>query len=619
MRRLKKLLIGIIICFVLFTIVGFFVLPPILKSILVKKLSENLHRQVTINQIKINPYTLSLTARGLTVKERASPETFASCEEIFLDLQSLSALKMALIFSEIRFTKPYLNISHRQDLSYNFSDLIEKKESKPAEKEKSKPLGFSFNNIRIENGSIDFWDGPKQTKHTIRELNIGIPFLSNTPSYVEKYVQPHFSANINGTPYKIEGKTKPFADSLESSFDININDLDIPYYLAYVPMKMNFKIVSASLDTQAKISFVETKDKKRSLTVAGNVSLKKIAIDDEKKNPLLRLPLLDISIAPSEPIAKIIHLSKVSVQSPALDIRRDGKGAVNVQSLFPQIKETKPAPEKVEVSTPLSVDIDEIQMVGGKVSFSDLSRSKPFKTVLDPIELKVDHLSNGKDKKAAYTLSVTSEAKEKIKVEGELSIEPLWAEGGLDIKSVPIKKYSPYYRDNILFDIEDGRLDLSTRYRYAKGQKEPEVYLSKISASLSALRLKKAEENEDFLKIPNLSMKETEIDLGKKEFKIGGFSTQKGELIVKRLKNGDVNVLKLTPPPSVSKEPSKEDKTKDAEKPWVVLLKNLSVDNYTIRVEDQTVSEPVTLAVENVRLGGENISTAIHSVINSAA
>ena len=61
--------------------------------------------------------------------------------------------------------------------------------------------------------------------------------------------------------------------------------------------------------------------------------------------------------------------------------------------------------EKGGDQTPLSLDVDEVQFTGGKVSFSDLSRKKPFKTILDPIELKVDHFSNGKDKKTAYALS----------------------------------------------------------------------------------------------------------------------------------------------------------------------------------------------------------------------
>ena len=165
-----------------------------------------------------------------------------------------------------------------------------------------------------------------------------------------------------------------------------------------------------------------------------------MALDDEKKNPLFRLPLLEIGIAPSEPLKKVVHLSKISIQSPELDVQRNTKGALNIESLLPEEKK-KPAPpappQKKEDQTALSIDVDEIQITGGKVSFSDLSRKKPFKTILDPIELKVDHFSNGKDKKTAYALSIASEAKENIKLEGELSVDPLWAEGGLEIKSFP--------------------------------------------------------------------------------------------------------------------------------------------------------------------------------------
>jgi uncharacterized protein involved in outer membrane biogenesis len=618
--RAKKIFIGVIIFFVVFTLFGFFALPPIVKSILTKQLSENLHREVTIQQIKFNPYTLSMSVRGLTIKDKGSSETFVSFGEIFLNFQSSSAFRRALIFSEVRLTQPTIKITRNQDASYNFSDLMEKKDSKPPEKEKSKskPLRFSLNNIRIENGSIDFWDGPVQIKHTVRELNIGVPFISNIPSYINRFVRPHFSAKINDTPYVIEGTTKPFADSLETSFDINIKDLDIPYYLAYAPTKMNFKVVSALLDTQTKLSFIETKGKKPSITISGNVSLKKIAVDDGKKKPLLRLPVLDISIAPSEPISKMIHLSKISVQSPELEIRRDEKGMANVQSLFPETTETKPAPKKVEESAPLSLDIDEIQLTGGKVTFSDVSRSKPFKTILDPIDLKVDHFSNSKDKKSAYALSIKTEAKENISLEGEFSMDPLGAEGALEIKSVPLKKYAPYYRDNVLFDIEDGRLDFSTRYRYAKGEKEQEISLPGISLSLSALRLKKPEENEDFLKIPAFLIRETELNMTKKEMKIGVFATQKGELLIKRLPNGDMNILKLVAPSPVPnetapKEQSPGDRSKPREKPWLVSLRNLSVDNYTISVEDQTNSEPVTLTVKNLKVRGQNISTAKNS------
>ena len=144
----------------------FLSLPPALKSILTKELSKNLLREVTISRIKTNPYTLSLTVIGLLVKDRSSTETFLSCDEIFLSLKSLSALKMALILKEMRFTRPYVRIVRNEDLSYSFSDLLEKRPPSP---EKGKPLRFSLNNISIEDGSIDFVDMPR--KQSIRSEN----------------------------------------------------------------------------------------------------------------------------------------------------------------------------------------------------------------------------------------------------------------------------------------------------------------------------------------------------------------------------------------------------------------------------------------------------------------
>jgi uncharacterized protein involved in outer membrane biogenesis len=430
---------------------------------------------------------------------------------------------------------------------------------------------------------------------------------------VNIFVQPSLSAKINETPYALQGETKPFEDTLETKFDIRFENLDIPYYLAYLPMKLNFKILSAYLDTQAKLLFVRSKTTgERSVTITGDLSLKKIALNDLKGTPILRLPAINISIAPTKPLSKEIHLSKLSVESPELTIRRDQTGALNVYPLFQGEEKPKPAPTKKEESSPLSIDVDEVELLGGKISFSDLTGEQPFKTVLNPVELRVNNFSNGKDKKATYSFLLKTEAKESIKLEGNFSLEPLQSEGTVEIKSIPFKKYSPYYKKNILFDIEDGRLDLSTRYRYAKGGKGEEIDLSGLAVILSSLRFKKPEESDDFLKIPNFSIKETDVSLSKKEIRIGVFSTQNGELSVKRLTNGDINLLKLMPASTSQQEPPKEEKS--AEKPWLILLKQMAIENYTINLEDRVPSEPVVLTAENLKVRGQNITTAKNSL-----
>jgi len=509
--RLKKIFIGLVIFFAAFTLVGFFVLPPILKSILTKKLSENLHRPVTISQIKINPYALSIAVRGLTIKEKDSSETFVSFDEFFLDLKSVSILKMALVLKELRLTNPYIKIIRRPDKSYNFSDLMEKQEPSPPKEEKSKPLRFSLNNVRIENGSIDFSDEPERTKHTVRELNIGIPFLSNFPYYIERYVQPHFSAKINGTPYTIQGQTKPFADSRESSFDIAINDLDIPYYLAYAPTKMNFKIVSALLDTNVKISFIETKDKKPSVTVSGNVSLKKIAVEDAQKKSLLRLPLFDISIAPSEPLSKIVHLSKISIQSPELEIRRDEKGRINVLSLLPETKETKPVPAKVTDSAPFTLNIDEMQMTGGRLSFSDVTPSGPVTIVAKNLELKGENISTAKNSKSKFSLSLLLDKKGRISTTGLVGIDPMAAELKMDIKGIEIGSFQPYFTDKVKVTVTGGAFSTAGNLSVGMTDNKGLKVAYRGNANLSGFSTIDKANAEDFLKWNSLSFSDLNV------------------------------------------------------------------------------------------------------------
>jgi hypothetical protein len=55
--------------FVVYSLVGFLLVPAIVKWQLVKRLSESTKRQAAVRQVRVNPWTLSLTIRGLALTE----------------------------------------------------------------------------------------------------------------------------------------------------------------------------------------------------------------------------------------------------------------------------------------------------------------------------------------------------------------------------------------------------------------------------------------------------------------------------------------------------------------------------------------------------------------------
>ena len=249
----RKVLILIAGFLAIWAIVGFLALPAFLRGVLERKLSESLHRPVTLRKLAINPFTLSATLEGLEVKERGGAGRFFSFERLVVNLEAVSLFRWAPVASEILLTKPSIALVRKADGTYNIQDLLDEA-AKPRPKD-AKPLRFSLNNIQVEDGRVDFDDQPMKTTHEIRGVRLGIPFLSNIPSKVEIRTQPVFEAKINGAPFALRGQTKPFSTSHETAVDINLTDLDLPHYLAYASGMVNSRLTSGRLDTKLSLSF----------------------------------------------------------------------------------------------------------------------------------------------------------------------------------------------------------------------------------------------------------------------------------------------------------------------------------------------------------------------------
>src|SRR5262245_588375 len=69
--------------------------PPLLRGKIAAELSKKLHRDVAIEQLKINPYAMSVALRGFVMKERQSQATAVSFDELFVNLDVRSLFRFA--------------------------------------------------------------------------------------------------------------------------------------------------------------------------------------------------------------------------------------------------------------------------------------------------------------------------------------------------------------------------------------------------------------------------------------------------------------------------------------------------------------------------------------------
>jgi hypothetical protein len=123
--RFRKLWFWVIGLFLVYTIVGFFIAPPIVRSVAVKQLSQQLGRDVSIQQVKLNPFAFSGTIRGVLIKEK-NGDPFLSWDEAYGNFQVSSLFGHTWVFKELRTSKPFVHVQMNSDGTFNFSDILAK-------------------------------------------------------------------------------------------------------------------------------------------------------------------------------------------------------------------------------------------------------------------------------------------------------------------------------------------------------------------------------------------------------------------------------------------------------------------------------------------------------------
>lgn len=604
----------------LYALFGFFALPAILKSVVPRKLSEALHRSVSVKEIRVNPFVLSATVRGLEISDRGGSAVWISAGEIYANAQLASVIRGGPVLRELRVTRPYLNVVRRPDGSYNFSDLLEKKPQK--QEQPSKPLRYSFNNIQVIDGSVDFYDALKDSRNQVREIRIAVPFISNLRYYVDRYVQPSFSAMVNGDNVVLHGKTKPFEKSLDTVFDVRIVDLDLPHYLAYLPFRHPYEVPTATLDLDAAVSFAQNPGVPPAVRVKGVAVLRNVRITGKDRSPMIYLPEVRIAIAPGNLGDRQFRFGELTVRDPEVDVSIDGNKKLNLSALTPQepndnsVAPTGEASGEPDAGKKEAVfSVDAVRVERGKVRFRDASVPGGFRSVLDDIEIAVDGFSTEKGKAAEGTASLKTEAGERLSVKGTSVPSERTTEGSVALDNLILGKYSPYYGGAVGFDVERGTLDVRTSFRLAQGSAEPTVTLSGLEARLSGLRLRQRDEKEKFLSIPEITVRDTELNLAKREVSVGAFAMSGGALTVRRDANGHTNVLRLLPAEEGAGAAGREamaqgGAAKSAGAPWTVSLKEGAIDRFAARYTDVGTEPPVDISLDGIRLRTKNLGTA---------
>ncbi|HPP47214.1 MAG TPA: DUF748 domain-containing protein, partial [Accumulibacter sp.] len=416
-RRWWTYVVGLLLLVLAFGGLGYFVLPPVAKSLAVDKLSAILHRPLNVERIDFNPYTLELEIVGVSIQEKGGGETVAGFDRLYVNVADSSFWRGGPVVSELRLMAPALRIVRLPDGRLNFSDLIDEWLARPQNDDPTP--AFALNNIQISDGHIDFEDRLLAEKHRISEINIGLPFVSSLPDATDIFVEPVFSARFDEAPVVAKGKSKLFASSLESELALDLNDVQIGRYLNYLPSRLPVVWRSGGLDIDLKLTF-RRQNGNPDLSLAGKTALKEVAISETNAAPLLSFKRLAVDLAAADPLKQSFVIDRLSLESPVVQARASRQGTLNWLDLLQRpgaAVEAKADRPPAAAATVPRWSLGEVQISDGALHWLDESHAAAFKADVDALNLTLRNLASTASEAAEFSAECRLNAEPWLKLQ----------------------------------------------------------------------------------------------------------------------------------------------------------------------------------------------------------
>ncbi|NIQ88934.1 MAG: DUF748 domain-containing protein, partial [Deltaproteobacteria bacterium] len=446
----KKLGIIIALLVFLYAIGGFLVAPAVIKSKAPAIIAEHLGRKATVEQIRLNPFALSLTLRDFELAD-VDGERFIGFEELYVNFQLSSIFRRALTFAEISLTAPDGLVKVLPDGSLNVSDLFTTStQSKPSQAQSSELPPVLVSQLRIEEG-----------RFTFKDLSLATP-------YEETFFPIQLTLNNFGTrkdsqsPYSFTASTVAGGViSWEGDLSINpvgsqgrlaINKLDTPSLWKYIQDYVNFEVVSGTVDLSGRYRMAQKGDAFALGLTEGELQLGELIVaEKESETRVLSVPSLSLSGTEVDVKNKQVVVAAVASKGARVNgwLGPDGKfmaetvfSLAGLEERFGQLSGGSDEPQ-VDAE-PWTINIREVNLEDYAANFEDRTLETPKRIALDSIKVDLKNVSNEKDSLAEITAAFKSNQTGTARVEGVFGINPVSTDIALKITRDSVKPMQPY-------------------------------------------------------------------------------------------------------------------------------------------------------------------------------
>ena len=436
--RVRLLLWIAAVCLVLFTVTGFFVLPPIVRSQLEKRLTAQLGRTVTVGKVRINPFTPSVTVEKFDIREADGAASFVGWDRLYVKVGVLPLLVGAWVVEAVELDGLRVRAAINADGSMNFSDLIAKFNgpAAPAPSPATKaaaaaaPRPVRLGSFKLTGARIDFSDLSRSApfRTTIGPLHFTLTGLTTAGDRQAPY---GFEA-VTEAGEKLAWQGWVSASPVRSAGEWRVENIILKKYAPYYAPLVRADLADGKLSLRGRYE-INLDPKGQKLTVSDAVlGLRDLRILERATGqPAIELPALTVKGINLDGVARKGTISAVTLAGGKVSVRRDKDGTINLlamlqpESPVPALAPAVPTTASTAAAAPLpDIRIGEIAVNDLQIDVADLAAARPAHLKVDHLQVSLKDVAPAAETPLKVHVALAWAPQGKVEVDGIATLRP---------------------------------------------------------------------------------------------------------------------------------------------------------------------------------------------------
>lgn len=503
----------------LYTLAGFFLVPYLARTQLESYVTEQLHRKVSVAEIRFNPFTFETSVANFKLSE-ANDTPLIALRHLYVNAELSSLWRRAVVLKEVQLAAPAVNLVVDKDGSVNLARLVPPSEEPPPGEKTALP-GVHIGTLAVTEGRAVLADYTRAKPFTAAAAPI--KFTLNDFKTDVGYENAYSFAGTTLAGEHLEWSGGFTVQPLGSTGRFRIDALKAATIDSYLYESLPFRLASGNAALSGNYRFELE-------PLALDVSLPSVAVRDlklaERDNPdrvPVSVPELDVKDIAFSYAKRDIGLKLVELRNAHIEVAREADGSISLDRLNrligdapnPSASSSDSSPEP-QAPTPNSssrgqqadwtVHVDTIQMNQAAIVAEDRSVSPATKLELAPVNLTVNRWTTDLSAKLQIDADVTINEKSKLLTKGEVQREPLSAQLAVDLSGFPLPVVQPYLEETTALTLHSGDLSVKGDVSYAATPEDAPPLKFTGEVQVADLRTTDQFMNEEFVKWRNLAV-----------------------------------------------------------------------------------------------------------------